>query len=64
MEFGASVAKTLLTGAKSTEVFSGLGDHIIVEGEVDATLLVCEDVSEKKKIGRPSMVLQSSVFGC
>ena len=47
MEFGASVAKALFTGAKSTEVFTGLWDHIVVEGEVNATLLVCEDVSEK-----------------
>ena len=47
MESGALVAKALLTGAKSTEVFTGLGDHIVVEVEVDATLLVCEDVSEE-----------------
>ena len=53
MEFGARVAKTLLTGAKSTEVFTGLGDHIIVEGEIDATLLVCEDVSDEIKFGMP-----------
>ena len=64
MEFGASVAKALLTGAKSTEVFTGLGNHIVVEGKVDATLLVCEDVSEKMKIGRTSTVLQFRVFGC
>ena len=64
MEFGARVAKALLTGAKSTEIFTGLGNHIVVQGEVDATLLVCEDVSDKMKIGRPSTVLQSRVFGC
>ncbi len=64
MKFGASVAKALLTGAKSTEVFTGLGNHIVVEGEVNAALLVCEEVSEKMKIGRPSTVLQSRVFGC
>lgn len=64
MEFGASVAKALLTGAKSTEVFTGLRDHIVVKVEVNATLLVYEDVSEKMKIGRPSTVLQSRVSGC
>ena len=64
MEFGASVAKALLTGAKSTEVFSSLWDRIIVELEVNAALLVCENVSEKMEIGRPSTVLQSRVFGC
>ena len=47
MEFGALVAKALLTGAESTEVVTGPGDHIIVEVEVDAALLICEDVSEE-----------------
>ena len=59
MEFGASVAKALLTGAKSTEVFSSLWDRIIVELEVNATLLVCENISIKMEIGRPLRVLQS-----
>lgn len=41
MEFGASVAKALLTSAKSTEVFTGLGNHILVKVEFNAALLVC-----------------------
>ena len=51
MEFGALVAIAFLTGAKSTEVFTGLGDIIVVEGEVDAALLVCEDISEEIQNG-------------
>ena len=51
MKFGASVAKALLTGAKSTEIFTGSGNHVVVEGEINAALLVCEEVSEKMKIG-------------
>ena len=64
VEFGASVAKALLTGAKSTEVFSSLWNRIIVELEVNAALLVCENVSIKIEIGRPLRVLQSRVVGC
>lgn len=51
MEFGALVAIAFLTGAKSTEVFTGLGDNIVVEVEFDAALLVCEDVSEEIQNG-------------
>ena len=47
MEFGAFVAIALLTSAKSTEIFTGLGDDIVVEVEVDAAVLICEDVSEE-----------------
>ena len=51
MEFGALVAKAFLTGAKSTEVFTGLGDDIVVEGEVNAAILFCEEVSEEIQNG-------------
>ena len=47
MEFRASVAKALLTGAKSTEIFTGLGNHMVVELEVNATLLICGDISQR-----------------
>ena len=49
VEFRASVAKALLTGAKSTEIFTGLGNHMVVELEVNATLLICEDISQRMK---------------
>jgi hypothetical protein len=41
VEGRASISEALLAGAKSTEVFSGLWDYIIVEVEVDAALLLC-----------------------
>ena len=41
MERGASISKTLLAGAQSTEVLGSLGDNIFVEDEVDATALLC-----------------------
>lgn len=40
MERRALVAEALLASAESTEVLSGLGDLLVVEGEVDATTLV------------------------
>lgn len=62
MEFRALIAKALLTGAKSTEVFRGPGDHIVVEFEVDAALLVCEEVSEEiLKLCGHQWYLQSTV---
>lgn len=42
VESRALVSETLLAGAESTEVLSSLGDNIVVEDEVDATLLLCE----------------------
>lgn len=39
MELAALVAKALFTGAESTEVLGGLGDDLVVEGEVDTTAL-------------------------
>jgi hypothetical protein len=42
VEGRALVSETLLAGAESTEVLSSLGDNIVVEDEVDATLLLCE----------------------
>jgi hypothetical protein len=41
VEGRASISETLLAGAKSAEVLSSLWDYIIVEIEVDATLLLC-----------------------
>ena len=41
MEFGGLVSKALLAGAESTEVLSCLGDDVVEELEVDATVLVC-----------------------
>jgi len=43
VELGAGVAEALLAGAESAEVLSGLGDNIIVEGEVDAARASCEE---------------------
>ncbi len=37
VKFGSSVAEALLSGAKGTEVFSGSGDDIVIEDEVDPT---------------------------
>jgi len=45
MEFGARVSEALLTSAEGAEVLSGLGDNIIIEGEVDAASLVCTKIS-------------------
>jgi len=42
VELGAGVAEALLASAESAEVLSGLGDNIIVEGEVDAAGAGCE----------------------
>ena len=41
VESAALVAEALLASAESTEVLDGLGNYIIVEVEVDATLLGC-----------------------
>ena len=41
MELAALVAESLLAGAKSTEVFCGLRNYIVVELEVDAACLCC-----------------------
>ena len=43
MERRTSISEALLAGAKSTEVLSGLWDYVIVEVEVDATLLLCRE---------------------
>lgn len=45
MELGASISKSLFTGAKSTEILGSLGDNIIIEIEVDAAALFCPIVS-------------------
>lgn len=45
MELGAVVAKALLASAKGTEILSGLGGDIVVEVEIDAASLVCDEVS-------------------
>jgi len=42
VELGAGVAEALLASAESAEVLSGLGDDIVVEGEVDAAVAGCE----------------------
>lgn len=42
VELAASIAKALLTGAKSTEVLSSLGDNVVEEIEVDATGLLLD----------------------
>jgi hypothetical protein len=44
VELGAGVAEALLASAESAEVLSGLGDNVVVEGEVDATAAGCERV--------------------
>lgn len=41
VERGALVAEALLTSAESLEVGGGLGDNVVVQGEVDATGLLC-----------------------
>ena len=40
VEYGVLVPVTMLVRAKSTKVFGGFGDHVIVEDEVDAALLL------------------------
>ena len=50
MELGARVSKALLTSAESTEILAGLGDDMVVEVEVDAAGLVCDDVSSRSRI--------------
>jgi hypothetical protein len=45
VEGRALVSKTLLTGAESSEVLSGLGNNIVVEVEGDAAALDCSLVS-------------------
>lgn len=41
MELGALVSEPLLTGAEGTEVLSSLGNYIVVESEIDPTLVGC-----------------------
>lgn len=41
VEGRTSVAEALLASAESTEVLSGLGDHVVEEVELDATRLLC-----------------------
>jgi hypothetical protein len=41
VEGRVSVSKALLASAESTEVLGGLGDDVVVEGEVDAAGLIC-----------------------
>jgi len=41
VEFGALVSKTLLASAESTEILSCLGDDVVEDLEVDATVLFC-----------------------
>lgn len=46
VELGGGVAEALLASAESAEVLGGLGDNIIVKGEVDAAAAGCDgDVS-------------------
>ena len=47
MELGASVTKAFLASTESTEVLASLGDDIVIEDEIDAAGLVCENVSEQ-----------------
>lgn len=49
MELGARVSEALLTCAEGAEVLSGLGDGIVVEGEIDAAGLVCSGISGSLK---------------
>jgi hypothetical protein len=41
VESGVLVSKALLASAESTKVLNCLGDDVVEELEVDATLLVC-----------------------
>lgn len=41
VELGALVAEAFLASAEGTKVLSGLGDDVIVEGEIDSAGLVC-----------------------
>lgn len=41
VELATLVAKSLFTGAESTEVLGSLGDYIVVEVEVDTSALGC-----------------------
>ena len=50
VELGAGVAEALLASAESAEVLSGLGDNIIVEGEVDAAGASCEEGTLAKAV--------------
>lgn len=43
MECRSRVTKTLLASAESTEVLGSLWDYVVVEKEVDATGLLCEE---------------------
>ena len=47
VKLGASVSIALLTSAKSTKVLTRLGDNIVIKIEVDAALLVWENVSDE-----------------
>ena len=53
VEGRASVSEALLASAESTEVLGGLGDDVVVEGEVDAAgLIFCGvDVSSVTQCG-------------
>jgi len=42
VELGVLVTETLLASAKSTEVLDGLGNDLIVEDEIDSTLLALD----------------------
>lgn len=44
VELAALVSKALLASAKSTEIFGGLGDYIVIEVEVDAAFLGCGQI--------------------
>lgn len=39
MELAALVSEALLASAKSSEVFGGLGDNVVVESKVDGAFL-------------------------
>jgi hypothetical protein len=43
VEGRALVTEALLASAESAEVLGGLGDDVIVEVEVDATILCCKE---------------------
>lgn len=61
VEGRALVAEALLASAESTEVLSGLGDHVVEEVEVDATLLLCRGLASAHVV--PGEVLWLGMLG-
>lgn len=54
MELGAGVAKSLVAGAKGTEVLSGLRGNVVVKVEVDTSGLFCDEISYGCDTVRPA----------